>query len=144
MRKSANTGGNVSDERVLGGGGDGRFLGPPGGERLAGGEPGGLAAHPAGGGVAAGDLLGEQDAEHQGRVSSLSAHETAVSALGQPPLRSQPHLLPAGTISPQSARRHRAELCGTVHSNYSLAYLNCFARSSHAPNFFECCHQVTH
>ena len=58
---------------VLGGGGDGGFLGPPGGEGLAGGERGGLAAHPAGGGVAAGDFLGEQDAEHLGGLPPLGA-----------------------------------------------------------------------
>ena len=58
---------------VLGGLGDGGFLRPPGGEGLPGGEPGGLAAHPPGGGVAAGDFLGEQDAEHLGGLPPLGA-----------------------------------------------------------------------
>ena len=40
---------------------------------LPAGKPGGLAAHPAGGGVAAGDFLGEQDAEDLGGVPALGA-----------------------------------------------------------------------
>ena len=58
---------------VLGGLGDGGLLGPPGGERFPGGERGGLAAHPPGGGVAAGDFLGEQDAQDLGGVPALGA-----------------------------------------------------------------------
>jgi DNA invertase Pin-like site-specific DNA recombinase len=106
-------------QRVLGGGGDRGLFRPPGGERLPRREPGGLAAHPAGGGVAAGDFLGEQDAQDLGGLPSLGAGgcEDVGGGLAQV---GQPHPAHQGVELGRERRGggagHRALLAGSEKS----------------------------